>query len=92
MHLVDKLLSKGKDYKEVFETPAGKRVLADLAKFCQYQSTAFVPGDPNSTSYILGKQRVFRRITGLLNQSEADIKGLVRTYDVAPEESVPWES
>lgn len=89
MHLVDRLLNKSRRYKNVFETDEGRWVLADIAKFCQHNSTAFVAGDPNSTSYILGKQRVIRRIQGLLNQSDEDIKKLVKTE--GGDESYSWD-
>lgn len=94
MHLIDKLFKKSKDYKEVFSTDAGKRVVADLLRFTQYSTLAFTPGDPNMTSFVLGKQVVAKRIIGLLNLSEDDVRAIVKSQGAvdgnSPEDQIPW--
>lgn len=93
MHLVDKILNKSKDYKEVFETEAGKRVLSDLLRFTQYSMHPFTPGDPSMTSWVLGKQVVAKRIIGLLKLSDDDLRSLIKSHGPTEESSeveIPW--
>lgn len=81
MQLMDRLLRRSKDYKEVFDTPAGKRVLKDLIQFTQYTVHPFTPGDPSTTSWVLGKQVVAKRIIGFVQMSDEDIKLLMKSGD-----------
>ncbi len=60
-------------YREVFSTPAGRRVLNDLLGFTHFNDDPLVPGMPDATAHTLGKQRVVRRILSFLYRSEADL-------------------
>lgn len=55
-----------RDYQLCFGSPAGKKVLEDLARFCfisTLDEDAYARGDPNETMMRLGCQKVFRHIT-----------------------------
>jgi hypothetical protein len=53
------------DYRQCFGSPAGQRVMEDLAQFCRINTmneSAYAPGDTNETMMRLGCQQVFRHI------------------------------
>lgn len=56
------------DYLLAFDNSVGRKVLADLAKFCHMNKTPFHT-DPRVEALILGRQEVFKRITDHLNLS-----------------------
>jgi hypothetical protein len=66
------------DYRVTFGTPAGQRVLEDLAQFCRVSTTdtAYAPGDTNETMMRLGTQEVFRHICLHLNLTTEQLVGL----------------
>lgn len=49
-------------YAETFATPAGRRVLRDLHRFCMHATPT---ADPNEAVFAQGMQRVFRRIQAM---------------------------
>jgi len=55
-----------RDYAQVFGSEAGKRVLADLMKFCGAGRELMVPGDPHHTHYNIGRFRVAQHVAGHL--------------------------
>jgi len=60
--------ARRRDYAQTFATPAGRRVLRDLYRFCMHP----VPtADPNEAVFAMGMQRVFRRI-GAMMRLDAD--------------------
>lgn len=83
-------IEKIKAYKDFLETEAGKIILKDLADFCGYDIDAHTPGDPYETAYVLGRQRVIRRIQNFLNMTDQQLSELVKdkkttsedTYDI----------
>lgn len=69
-------------YKSTFDTPDGKKVLADLRRFCRATlPTANV--DNVHTTYLLeGRREVFLRILSHLQLTEDDIYNLTEgDYD-----------
>ena len=48
---LDKLKGLREDYKLVFDSPEGKRVLADLEKTGYYNTTTFVANDAMATVF-----------------------------------------
>lgn len=69
-----KLKALREDYKKVFETEEGKRVLKDLEKVCLYNATAF-DKDPYVTAFQEGLRGVFLHIKTI---TEMDIEELER--------------
>lgn len=56
-----------RDYRAVFETEAGCRVLRDLHRFCVLSTPS---ADPNEAVFTMGMQRVFRRIIAFSGTSD----------------------
>lgn len=63
-------------YREVFETDAGKQVLADLAKKSGLLATSFAPGDPQATHFAEGRRSLMLEIIAELRWSETEIMQL----------------
>lgn len=53
------------DYREVFSTPEGRRVLADLMTWC-HAWTQIEESDPIKLAMATGEQNVAKRIAGLM--------------------------
>ena len=59
------------NYKTIFNTDEGKRVLADLEKRCHYYSTTNVKGDSHESAYMEGQRSVLLFIKSMLqNENE----------------------
>lgn len=59
------LLARRAAYREVFATPAGQIVLADLTRFCGANAELMGP-TPDVTAFNVGKHRVLQRIVSFL--------------------------
>lgn len=61
-------------YRAVFDAtrPEGRRVLDDLAKYCNVESSSFVPKDADQTSFNEGQRDVFLHICGILGVHAVD--------------------
>lgn len=64
-------------YREVFSTPAGELVLADLARFCG-GNTELMGLTPDVTAYNVGKHRVLQRISSFLAIDDRKVIELAR--------------
>jgi len=71
-------------YRQVFGTPEGKVVLADLLKFCNVRNAVVVPGDPIMTGFNDGVRRVGLRIASICGMSDDE---LIRLSN-EPEEAI----
>ena len=80
MNLNPLTLIRGRAYRATFNNPQGRKVLADLRRFCR----ASVPtADVNNvhTTYLLeGRREVFLRIIAHLHLTEDDVMTLVEDY------------
>jgi hypothetical protein len=74
------------DYETVFNTPEGKRVLADLARRHGVFETVFVQNDPYHTSFREGKRAVIVDLLRYLNVSVAEFQKLERLNDRTDDE------
>lgn len=54
------------DYARAFDGMQGKRLLRDLAEYCNVGSSSFVAGDPYQTAFREGQRDVFNHIAGIL--------------------------
>lgn len=63
------------DFKNVFHTESGKRVLQYLQHFCRAKNelSAYDPQSERQTCYNLGAQSVFRHIRFLLEQESGKV-------------------
>ena len=69
------------DYRNVFDSDSGRRVMADLFRFCRMGQPSFVAGDPHATAYQEGMRRVFLRIAGILRMDEQRFAHLLKESD-----------
>jgi hypothetical protein len=67
-----RLKQRRADYHAAFTGEAGRRVLADLYRFCLMDQPCFA-GDPHATAFNEGRRRVFLRILAILRMTESDI-------------------
>ena len=56
------------NYKTIFNTDEGKRVLVDLEKRCHYHSTTNVKGDSHESAYMEGQRSVLLFIKSMLQK------------------------
>jgi hypothetical protein len=59
-------------YHAVFDTPAGKIVLADLERFCRGTASTFHP-DPRMAANLDGRREVFLRLSEHLNLTQEQL-------------------
>lgn len=81
MNILNKFNSKQQVYKEVFNNPAGEKVLADLAVFCGAISPTYREGDSHDTAYREGMRRVYLRIFNYLHKNPADIAKMISAFE-----------
>jgi hypothetical protein len=74
----DRARQVGFSYGAVFDTPQGKAVISDLAKYCNVATTSFVPGDPYQTALNEGRRDAFNHIAEMLGLTPADFPNLVK--------------
>lgn len=65
---LDFLLQRKRAYQLAFGSPAGKEVLADLARFCRARETTF-HSDPRIHAALEGRREVFLRIANHLHMT-----------------------
>ena len=70
MQLNKKLQELIKDYKIIFNTDEGKRVLEDLKKRSHFYSTSHVKGDSHESAFYEGQRSLVVFIEKLINQKE----------------------
>ena len=59
------------DYKTVFNTDEGQRVLSDLEKRCHFLTTTNIKGDSHESAYMEGQRSVLLFIKSMLqNENE----------------------
>ena len=59
------------NYKTVFNSDEGKRVLADLEKRCHFLTTTNIKGDSHESAYMEGQRSVLLFIKSMLqNENE----------------------
>jgi|TARA_R100000541_G_scaffold26776_2_gene36147 hypothetical protein len=58
------------NYKTIFNTDEGKKVLADLERRCHYHSTTNVKGDSHESAYMEGQRSVILFIKSMLQTKD----------------------
>ena len=58
------------NYKTIFNTDEGKKVLADLERRCHYHSTTNVKGDSHESAYMEGQRSVILFIKSMLRNDK----------------------
>lgn len=73
---VEQLWRLKRDYRVVFSSDEGRRVLRDLNRFCMYVAPT---ADANEAVFAMGMQRVFRRIAALARAGEDPMLNEIHT-------------
>jgi len=73
-----RLRARAADYRTVFGTPAGQRVLADILNRNLVAGDPFVPGDRDQTIHNLGRQRAALGIVGIIKMDEEAMLEIAR--------------
>lgn len=73
-------LIRRRAYKAAFDNPEGKKVLADLRRFCRATLPTADVNNVNATFLLEGRREVFLRILSHLNLDEDDVYKLVEEY------------
>lgn len=79
---IEKYLASISDFKEVFDTPAGGRVLRSLMHACGFMHSSHVPGDPYATAFNEGGRNV---VIQILHKARIDLKKLEDEIKRQPE-------
>ena len=58
------------NYKQVFTSESGEKVLEDLKKRCSYHTTTHIKGDSHESAYLEGARSVVLFIKNMLNKKE----------------------
>ncbi len=66
MFTLDNLNSRRANYRAVFQTPDGKKVLKDLMQFSNFFRGSYVKGDPSTTAFNEGMRQVILRILTIM--------------------------
>jgi hypothetical protein len=56
------------DYKFIFNTEEGKRILDDLKKRCHFHNTTHVKGDSHESAFYEGQRSMVVFMENLINQ------------------------
>jgi len=67
-------------YIRTFDNPEGKKVLADLRRFCRATVPTADVNNPNVTYLMEGRREVFLRILSHLQLTEDDVYQLTEEY------------
>lgn len=68
-------------YAKTFDNPEGRKVLADLRRFCRASVPTADVNNVHTTFLLEGRREVFLRIISLLHLTDEDVMNLVEDYD-----------
>ena len=74
---IDSMLRKTKSYRELFDSPVGRRVLYDLAKECGAARTTFTE-DAREHARLEGRRQIWLYITKMTRMTEHDLHQLLQ--------------
>jgi|TARA_R100001224_G_scaffold84289_1_gene53559 hypothetical protein len=58
------------DYKTIFNSDEGKRVMSDLEKRCHFMTTTNIKGDSHESAYMEGQRSVLLFIKSMLQKKD----------------------
>ena len=64
-------------YQKTFNTPEGRKVLADLRRFCRATQPTADVNNVNATYLMEGRREVWSRIMAHLNLTDEDVYNLI---------------
>ena len=62
------------DYKVIFNSDEGVRVMADLEKRCHFMTTTNIKGDSHESAYMEGQRSVLLFIKQMLQKENKNVK------------------
>ena len=68
-------------YAKTFNNPEGRKVLADLRRFCRASVPTADVSNVHTTFLLEGRREVWLRIQSLLQLSDEDVINLIEDYD-----------
>lgn len=77
MRLNPLVLWRSRAYRNTFNNPEGKKVLADLRRFCRATLPSADVNNVQTTYLLEGRREVWLRILSHLNMTDEDIMNLV---------------
>lgn len=86
--LKKKSLANLADYKFVFSSPQGEKVLFDLMKMGNMLSTTHMYNDPTTTSYNEGRRAI---VLDIIRKLKVNEKQLIQIYDKGIEYESEWD-
>lgn len=57
-----------RDYEQIFESEAGKRILADMVRYAHILHPTYVKGDSHQTAFREGERNMVLRILSIIGQ------------------------
>jgi hypothetical protein len=86
VNIIDRILRRRSFYRAAFATPAGRAVLADLARFCHDGKPPLVLDQQGRTDLYMtgmeaGRQVVLRRIVEHLHIDDAQLLRMKEAHD-----------
>lgn len=76
----DKLFWRTVAYRKTFDNPEGRKVLADLRRFCHATTPTADVNSTNTTYLLEGRREVYLRILSHMNLTEEDVYELIEEY------------
>jgi len=58
------------DYKTIFNSDEGKRIMSDLEKRCHFMTTTNIKGDSHESAYMEGQRSVLLFIKSMLQKKD----------------------
>lgn len=74
------LNNRRKAYRNTFDNPEGRRVLADLRRFCRADRPTADVNNVHTTYLLEGRREVWLRILAHLSLTEEDVVQLIEEY------------
>jgi hypothetical protein len=67
-------------YRKTFDNPEGRKVLADLRRFCRATQPSADVNNVNTTFLLEGRREVWCRIMAHLQLTDEDVYNLIEDY------------
>ena len=74
-------LKRKRAYQKTFDNPEGRKVLADLRRFCRATLPTADIENERATYLLEGRREVWLRIQAYLNLTDEDVYSLTEEYD-----------
>jgi len=59
----ERITQRAREFRELFNSPLGQKVIRHIARYCRADQTTFVAGDPYASAHAEGGRTVYLWIT-----------------------------